>query len=90
MSFYGDDRRGRRDKPRGAGKKACAPGVHMENPADRDSAASLIGEGSLFPSLSNVGSLSECTGLTPSPPPDEDAMDAYKDLSPMEIPDSRK
>ncbi|MBP5165940.1 MAG: hypothetical protein ILP09_01605 [Oscillospiraceae bacterium] len=86
MTFYGDIRRGRRDLLHGAEKKTRSLGTHTENPRDTDAAHGLSEDGILFPSVSNVNSFTECTGLMPSPPADDEAREAYKDLSPMEIP----
>lgn len=42
-------------------------------------------EGS-FPNLSNVASVNECTGLMFTPPKNEGELEAYEQLSSMEIP----
>lgn len=39
-----------------------------------------------FPSLSNVASVNECTGLMPTPPENQEEELSYQQLSSMEIP----
>jgi hypothetical protein len=39
-----------------------------------------------FPNISSTASMSECTGLMPTIPENEEAYEAYQELSGMEIP----
>lgn len=43
-----------------------------------------------FPDISNVASASECTGLMPRPPRDEQELESYQELSSMAIPGKKR
>ena len=46
-------------------------------------------ERDFYPDISSTVSAGECTGMMYAPPQDEEAFDAYQDLSGMEIPKAK-
>lgn len=43
-----------------------------------------------FPDISNVASATECTGLMPRPPLNNQELESFQELSPMEIPKGKE